>query len=169
MSYAKMTCALLAALALLSAGELSKAQAQVAPGVYKITAPYSGKSLIVNPRDPYGVDPGGPDTIWHCSYVLFPRYGQWRLIPVPDPNRPGQFLPNRFFILNTFSGKVMDVPGFATGVCKIQQFGRNNGTNQQWQLEPVSKLVGPIIVTNYRIRSVSSGLVDRKSTRLNSS
>src|SRR5262249_3845427 len=112
-----------------------------------------------NPRDPYGVDPRVPDTIWHCSYVLFPRYGQWRLIPVPDPNRPGQFLQNRFFILNTFSGKVMDVPRFATGVCNIQQFGRNNGTNQQWQLEPVSKWVGPIIVTNYRIRSVSSGLV----------
>jgi hypothetical protein len=62
------------------------------------------------------------------------------------------------FIRSRSSGKVLDVPGFATNDgAKIQQFTYNGGKNQQWQFVATGSLVGNMNVG--KMVSVSSGKV----------
>jgi photosystem II stability/assembly factor-like uncharacterized protein len=81
------------------------------------------------------------------GYLYAGTYGRglWRarLLPLNVPCK----------IVSKASGKVFDVPGFATadGVL-IQQYQDNGGTNQQWRLVPVQ---GGFV----RIQSLSSGKV----------
>src|SRR5438874_4585236 len=55
-------------------------------------------------------------------------------------------------IVSQFNGKVLDVPGFATGPSPIQQFQDNGGPNQHWKLVSVANAF-------FKIVSQSSGLV----------
>src|SRR6266566_4114664 len=49
--------------------------------------------------------------------------------------KEGASIMTTFKIASQFDGKVLDVPGFATGNgAVIQQFQDNGGVNQQWQL-----------------------------------
>jgi hypothetical protein len=59
---------------------------------------------------------------------------QWEIVYLTsDTNTPGE--PNDYFVIvNEWSGKVLDVPGFATDdQVQIQQWIFNGGTNQQWK------------------------------------
>jgi hypothetical protein len=104
---------------------------------------YSMTRLILQPLQISGTTLSLP---WYDQWSINTTTGIWTGGPAINFN--GEF---RF--VNKYSGKVMEVPGYATSDgTQIKQYTSNNGTNQRWTIQNLGR-------GEYRINNVNSGKV----------
>ncbi|SKC64812.1 RICIN domain-containing protein [Ohtaekwangia koreensis] len=87
--------------------------------------------------------------------LSLPWYDQWSINTTTGiaTGGPAINFNGEFRLVNKYSGKVMEVPGYATtDGTQIKQYTSNNGTNQRWIIQNLGR-------GEYRINNVNSGKV----------